>query len=247
MFVICVMFGCACVFLTNQYKHDGLVQFPAKFSDSLDDADLFLRHSQAGSKVLLVDNFLLLKERVLKELEEGGSTIKEGLAEKTGAGAVERLYKIVSSLGKVKRKLKEMKDDTEELDIKIAQLRDGLDKSVKNLRSVLAECEDSSDCRTFLTKFSLEDLALTDQFERTEFRLPDISTALADISQLIENRVEENVSTGKRNFDKIEGTIREALEDLRPDVEAELSQFGESLRKQNSYIQEAIGNIDLRR
>ena len=40
---------------------------------------------------------------------------------------MERLYKIVSSLGKVNRKLKEMKDNTEELDIKITQLKDGLD------------------------------------------------------------------------------------------------------------------------
>ena len=30
-------------------------------------------------------------------------------------------------LGKVNRKLKEMKDNTEELDIKITQLKDGLD------------------------------------------------------------------------------------------------------------------------
>ena len=40
---------------------------------------------------------------------------------------MERLYKIVSSLGKVNRMLKEMKDNTEELDIKITQLKDGLD------------------------------------------------------------------------------------------------------------------------
>ena len=180
MFVIGVMFGCACVLLTNQYKHDGLTQFPGKFSHSLDDADLFLRHSQVGTRVLLVDNFQLLEERLLKELEEGGSTIKEGLAERTGASAVDRLYNIVASLGKVKRKLKDMKDDTDELDAKIAQLKDGLIRSQNNLRSVLSECEDSSDCRTFLTKFSLEDLALTEQFQNTEFRMPDVSEALAD-------------------------------------------------------------------
>ena len=42
---------------------------------------------------------------------------------------MERLYKIVSSLSlsKVNRKLKEMNDNTEELDIKIARLKDELD------------------------------------------------------------------------------------------------------------------------
>lgn len=245
-FVIGVMFGCACVFLTNQYKHDGLVQFPGKFTDSLDDADLFLRHSQASTKVLLVDNFLELEARVLQDLQDGGSTIKERLAERTGAGAVDSLYTIVSSLGKVKRKLKDMKDDTDALDAKIAQLKDGLVRSQKNLRSVLAECEDSADCRTFLTKFSLADLALTEQFQTTQFRLPDISTALADISQLIEDRLEEKVLAGKRNFDKIEETIRTALGDVRPLVKSELSKFGGDLKGYNTKLQEAIGNIDLR-
>ena len=87
LFVIGVMFGCACVFLTNQYKHSGLQQFPDKFSDSLEDADTFLRRTQNNTGILLVDNFLILERRVLKDLEEGGSTIKAGQAERMGAGA----------------------------------------------------------------------------------------------------------------------------------------------------------------
>ena len=108
LFVIGVMFGCACVFLTNQYKHIGLQQFPDKFSDSLEDADTFLRRTQENTGILLVDNFLILERRVLKDLEEGGSTIKAGLAERTGAGALDSLLSIVSGLGKVKRKLMDM-------------------------------------------------------------------------------------------------------------------------------------------
>ena len=241
------MFGCACVFLTNQYKHDGMVQFPQKFSDSLEDADLFLKHSQASSEVLLVDNFLQLEARVLRDLQHGGSIIKERLANKTGAGAVDSLYKIVSSLGKVKRKLREMRDDTNQLDSKIAQLKDGLARSERNLRSVLAECEDSPDCRTFLTKYSLSDLALTEEFKNTEFRMPNLSDALDAITQLIDERLEEKISDGKKNFDKIEETISSALSQVSPLVQPELSKFGGDLKGYNSKLKDAIGNIDLRR
>ena len=110
LFVIGVMFG----FLTNHYKD--------KFSDSLEDADTFLRRSQDNTRIILVDNFLILERRVLKDLEEGGSTIKAGQVERMGAGALDSLISIVSGLGKVKRKLMDMRDVTIELDAKIAQL-----------------------------------------------------------------------------------------------------------------------------
>ena len=247
LFVIGVMFGCACVFLTNQYKHIGLQQFPDKFSDSLEDADTFLRQTQDNIGVLLVENFLILEQRVLQDLEEGGSTIKAGLAERTGATALDSLLSLVAGLGKVKRKLKDMRDVTEELDAKTAQLKDGMVRSRDLLGPVLAECEDSPDCQDFLARFSLADLALTEEFETTEFRLPDISAALDDISQLIENRLEEKVSAGRRNFDRIEENIRAALGDVRPLVERELSKFGGDLKGYNRKLQEAVGRIDLRR
>ena len=238
LFVIGVMFGCACVFLTNQYKHSGLQQFPDKFSDSLEDADTFLRRTQNNTGILLVDNFLVLEQAVLKDLDEGGATIKAGLAERTGAGALDSLLSIVAGLGKVKRKLKDMRDVTNELEAKTAQLKDGMIRSRDLLTPVLAECEDSPDCQDFLARFSLADLALTEQFQNTEFRLPDI---------WIENRLEEKVSAGKRNFDKIEENIRAALGDVRPQVERELGKFGGDLKGYNRKLQEAVGRIDLRR
>ena len=50
------------------------------------------------------------------------------------------------------------------------------------------------DSPDFLSRFSLADLAVTEEFQNTEFRMPDITAALADISQSIENRLVENVS-----------------------------------------------------
>ena len=64
------------------------------------------------------------------------------------------------------------------------------------------------DSPDFLSRFSLADLAVTEEFQNTEFRMPDITAALADISQSIENRLVEKVLAGKINFDRFEENIR---------------------------------------
>ena len=119
----------------------------------------------------MVDNFNKLERLVYQRLEDGGSTIKEGLAEKTGAKAVDSLFELVSNLAKVKRNVKDIVDDTNELDVKIAQLEEGLARSQDTLGVVLAECGDTRDCRQFLGEFNIQaDLMLTDEFKNTQFR-----------------------------------------------------------------------------
>ena len=139
--------------------------------NSLQDVDQYFKHTQDGTKLLLVDNFNKLERLVYQRLEDGGSTIKEGLAEKTGAKAVDSLFELVSNLAKVKRNLKDIVDDTNELDVKIAQLEEGLARSQDTLGAVLAECGDTRDCRQFLGEFNIQtDLMLTDEFKNTQFR-----------------------------------------------------------------------------
>ena len=140
-------------------------------ANSLQDVDQYFKHTQDGTKLLLVDNFNKLERLVYQRLEDGGSTIKEGLAEKTGAKAVDSLFELVSNLAKVKRNLKDIVDDTNELDVKIAQLEEGLARSQDTLGDVLAECEDARDCRQFLGEFDIKaDLMLTQEFKNTQFR-----------------------------------------------------------------------------
>ena len=140
-------------------------------ADSLQDVDKYFKHTQDGTKLLLVDNFNKLERLVYLRLEDGGSTIKDGLAEKTGAKAVDSLFELVSNLPKVKRNLKDIVDDTNELDVKIAQLEEGLARSQETLGAVLAECGDTRDCRQFLGEFNIQsDLMLTVEFKNTQFR-----------------------------------------------------------------------------
>jgi len=246
LLVITVTFGCACAFLTNQYKYNGMTQLPDKLTNSLQDVDQYFKHTQDGTKLLLVDNFNKLERLVYQRLEDGGSTIKEGLAEKTGAKAVDSLFELVSNLAKVKRNLKDIVDDTNELDVKIAQVEEGLARSQDTLGAVLAECGDTRDCRQFLGEFNIQaDLMLTPEFKNTEFRLPGISEALSDITDLIENRLEERIAVGKERFDDIETNIDEALAEVKPLVQAELSKFGGDLTSYNNKFRAGIRNLEL--
>ena len=108
---------------------------------------------------------------MIERLESGGASIKEGLADQTGATAIKTLYDFVSNLAKVKRNLKDLVDDTNELDAKTALLKEGLTFSQQTLGEVLSECSDTSVCRDFLSQFDLAtDLVLTDSYQNMQFR-----------------------------------------------------------------------------
>lgn len=245
LLVITIMFGCACAFLTNQYKYTGMTELPAKLSNSLQDADKYIKHTQDSTKLLLVDNFSTLEQLVVKRLEEGGERIKDGLANRTGADAVKSLYELVSNLGRVKRNLKDVVDDTNELDVKIAQLKEGLARSQETLGKALSECEDSSVCREFSSQFNIgSDLLLTEQYQNVQFRLPGASSALSDITDLIENGLEEQVEVGKSRFDSVEQNIDQALADVEPLVRDELRKFGGDLKSYNNKFQSSMNNLN---
>ena len=77
------------------------------------------------------------------------------------------------------------------------------------------------------------------------YRLPGISEALSDITDLIENRLEERIAVGKERFDAIETNIDEALAEVKPLVQAELSKFGGDLTSYNNKFRAGIRNLEL--
>ena len=214
-----------------------------QLKESLSDVDKYLKHTQASTKIRLVDNFKTLENLVIKRLDEGADTIKNNLANKTGAVAVQTLHKLVTNLGKVKRNLKDIVDDTNELDVKILQLTDGLSRSQETLSQVLSQCSDSSVCSNFLSEFDISsDLTLSPTFQNIQFRLPGASQALTDISDLIENGIVEKVSRGLDSFNSVEDNINGALADVEPLVKAELRKFGGDLASYNSKFQTTIND-----
>ena len=68
---------------------------------------------------------------------------------------------------------------------------------------------------------------------------------MSDITDLIENRLEERIAVGKERFDAIETNIDEALAEVKPLVQAELSKFGGDLTSYNNKFRAGIRNLEL--
>ena len=108
------------------------------------------------------------------------------------------------------------------------------------------ECNSNTACANFLQEFDLvKDLALAEDFVNIEFRMPEVSSILRDINELIESDIEEKVKNGKAKMDNIEGEIEGSIEDIKPKVKSEIREMGIQLENQNNEIQTALREIDV--
>eukprot|EP00092_Neocalanus_flemingeri_P006838 GFUD01007383.1.p1 GENE.GFUD01007383.1~~GFUD01007383.1.p1 ORF type:complete len:948 (+),score=147.14 GFUD01007383.1:408-3251(+) len=245
-FVIAVVFGTVSAFVTNHYTYSGWNGVSKKIDASLEDAGGYFQHTGESIEVLLVTNFAEMEEVIGDILDDSGPILKKKLADITEAIAIDDLTSIVSGLGKVKKNLISILSDTRTLDDKVNQLRDGLSRSQKDLTSALQECNSNTACANFLQEFDLDkDLAMAEDFIKIEFKMPEVTGILSDISELIESDIEEKVKNGKAKMDNLEGEIEGSIEDIKPKVKSEIRAMGLQLEKQNNAIQSALREIDV--
>jgi len=244
-FVIAVVFGTVSAFVTNHYSYSGWMQLADKVDASLEDAGGYFEHTEDSVSTLLVTNFAEMEEVISDVLDDSGPILKKNLAAITEAIAIDDLTDIVSGLGKVKRNLNSILNDTRRLDNKVSQLRAGLARSQKDLSAALEECNDNPACASFLQDYDLEeDLAMAEDFINIEFKMPEVTDILNDISSLIDNDIEEKVKHGKDKLDSLEGEIEESIEDIKPKVKAEIRTMGLQLQRQNSEIQSSLRQVN---
>jgi len=244
-FVIAVVFGTVSAFVTNQYTYSGWVNMREKVDSSLEDAGGYFQHTGESINVLLVNNFAEMEEVIGEVLDDSGPILKRKLADITEAIAIDDLTAIVSGLGKVKKNLNSILNDTRQLDDKVSQLRDGLARSQTDLSKALEECTSNAACASFLADYDLdEDLAMAEDFINIEFKMPEVTDILTDISSLIDNDIEEKVKNGKNKLDSLEGEIEDSIEDIKPKVKSEIREMGVQLQRQNSDIQQALRQIN---
>merc|ERR1719495_592256 len=244
-FVIAVVFGTVSAFVTNQYTYSGWVNMREKVDSSLEDAGGYFQHTGESINVLLVNNFAEMEEVIGEVLDDSGPILKRKLADITEAIAIDDLTAIVSGLGKVKKNLNSILNDTRQLDDKVSQLRDGLARSQTDLSKASEECTSNAACASFLADYDLdEDLAMAEDFINIEFKMPEVTDILIDISSLIDNDIEEKVKNGKNKLDSLEGEIEDSIEDIKPKVKSEIREMGVQLQRQNSEIQQALRQIN---
>ena len=246
LFVIAALFGAVSAFVCNQYSYSGWSEVSTRVDYSLEDTGEYIQHAGDSIETLLVTNFAEMEEDIGQILDDSGPILKKKLANITEAIAIDDLTNIVSGLGRVKKSLNKVVGYTRTLDDKVNQLRDGLSRSQKDLNFALTECKSNAACASFLQEFDLEqDLAMAEDFISIEFKMPEVTNILRDISQLIESDIEEKVKTGKAKMDNIEGEIEGSIEDIKPKVKSEIREMGVQLERQNNEIQSALREIDV--
>ena len=146
-------------------------------------------------KVLLEDNFNELSEGLDKILDGSGHILKDNLAQVTQAVAIDNLATIVSGLGNVKRHLKDIERETNKVQIKVDQLRDGLGETKVKLVTALNQCATNEACSTFMQEYDIDkDLAVASDFKNLPSELPNVGPLLKDIADLMNNDIERKVN-----------------------------------------------------
>jgi len=246
LFVIAALFGSVCSFVTNYYSYSGSTMVTNRTKDSLDDAGLYLDHTNSSLHTLLVTNFEQLEEVVDGVLDNSGLIIVNKLNNLTGASAVGRLNVMVGGLESVRRTLKEVGKDTKDLETKRNQLKTGLAKSRTSLTEVLAQCADHHACRDFSRDYRLdEDLTLTAPFVGLSFTVANfgIVNAVAELSDLLGGGLVAEVGQGQQALAEVEKRLSQAALLVAPEVRTSLRRMGEELKERAMQIGATLASV----
>ena len=163
------------------------------YTDSI-SLQIFFLFCFTEVKVLLEDNFNELSEGLDKILDGSGHILKDNLAQVTQAVAIDNLATIVSGLGNVKRHLKDIERETQFVQLKVEQLRDGLGETKVKLVTALNQCATNEACSTFMQEYDIDkDLAVASDFKNLPSELPNVGPLLKDIADLMNNDIERKV------------------------------------------------------
>ena len=145
------MFGVVVAFVTNQYANDGLYNLPQKLDVATKDTSMYLDNVNGEVQTLLVTNFAELESGLNQILDESGPILKDNLAQVTKAVAVDNLAHIVAGLGNVKRHLKNIKNQTEQVQFIVGRVQNGLIDAKEKLVPTLQQCRANRACSQWVT------------------------------------------------------------------------------------------------
>ncbi|KAG8224847.1 hypothetical protein J437_LFUL005450 [Ladona fulva] len=226
-----ILFGVVCAFVTNEYMEEGTQDLPSSLRHGLSDNKLYLSNTKEEVNNLLITNFKELETVLNNILEASGQIVKDKLAEVSKAVALKNLTSIVSGLGKIKEDLRDIKTVTRYLQGNSSQLNYGLNEVRGRLINNLEKCTSSS-CLEVLKRYDIEGLSVEADFKK----LPNVTDSLKNVSDLIDNEIEQEVLKGKEAFDSIQMKIQSAVNQSIPMI-------SNSIKKAGSEIHEGARNI----
>ncbi|KAK1124273.1 hypothetical protein K0M31_006645, partial [Melipona bicolor] len=216
-----ILFGVVCAFVTNEYMQDGTKELPNNVKVSLKDVKLYLNNTKGEIYNILKTNFDELEINLNNILQASGRIITEQLAEYSHAVSLTNLSDIVAGLESIKEDLKIMHTITRDLRTNASQL-DIVVRGVKNnLLHTLAACK-TQNCKQVLHDYKVNQMSVQVDFDK----LPNVTSALHNITMLMKGNIVSEVSQGKESFLKIQKDIQHAVNQTIPVVSASIRRIG---------------------
>ncbi|XP_046404286.1 prominin-like protein isoform X3 [Ischnura elegans] len=242
-----ILFGVVCAFVTNEYMEEGTQELTTSLRTGLSDTKLYLSNTKEEVNNLLITNFVELEIVLNKILEASGKIVKDKLAEVSKAIALQNLTSIVSGLGKIKEDLHDIKTVTKYLQGNSSQLNQGLQDVRMRLIEKLEKCTSSS-CLEVLKQYDIEGLSVEADFKKLLDRyfpkLPNVTDSLKNVSDLIDNEIEEEVLKGKEAFDSIQLKIQSAVNESIPLIGSAIRKAGQEIREGAVNITKVIDTVN---
>ncbi|CAK9834028.1 Prominin-like protein [Anthophora retusa] len=237
-----ILFGVVCAFVTNEYMQDGTKELTGNVKTSLKDVQLYLSTTKEEIKNILQRNFDELEINLNNILQASGRIVTEQLAEYSHAVSLTNLSDIVTSLESIKEDLKIMNTITRDLRTNASQL-DIVVRGVKNnLLHKLTACK-TQQCMQVLNDYKVNQMSVQVDFDKYMDRyfpkLPNVTSALHNITMLMKGNIVSEVSQGKESFLKIQKDIQHAVNQTIPVVSASIRRardFPSSLASNMTYL-----------
>ncbi|KAK9295902.1 hypothetical protein QLX08_009931 [Tetragonisca angustula] len=208
---------------------DGTKELPNNVKVSLKDVKLYLNNTKEEIYNILKTNFDELEINLNNILQASGRIITEQLAEYSHAVSLTNLSDIVAGLESIKEDLKIMHTITRDLRTNASQL-DIVVRGVKNnLLHTLAACK-TQNCKQVLHDYKVNQMSVQVDFDKYMDRyfpkLPNVTSALHNITMLMKGNIVSEVSQGKESFLKIQKDIQHAVNQTIPVVSASIRRIG---------------------
>ncbi|XP_076292505.1 LOW QUALITY PROTEIN: prominin-like protein [Lasioglossum baleicum] len=224
-----ILFGVVCAFVTNEYMQEGTKELPSNVKVGLKDVKLYLSTTKEEVNCALKTNFDELEVNLNSILQASGRIVTEQLAEYSHAVSLTNLSDIVTGLESVKEDLKIMHAITMDLRTNASKL-DIVVRGVKrDLLRTLSACK-TQNCKQVLNDYKVSQMSVEVEFDKYMDRyfpkLPNVTSALYNITQLMKGNIVSEVSKGKETFLKIQKDIQQAVNQTIPVVSASIRNAG---------------------
>ncbi|XP_076182936.1 prominin-1-A isoform X1 [Ptiloglossa arizonensis] len=226
-----ILFGVVCAFVTNEYMQEGTKELPSNLKISLNDVKLYLNATKNHVNIVLNTNFDELEINLNNILQASGRIVTEQLAEYSHAVSLSNLSDIVAGLESIQEDLKTMQIITRDLRTNASQLDIVVRGVKKNLLHTLAACK-TQNCKQVLNDYKVNQMSVQVEFDK----LPNVTSALYNITMLMKSNIVSEVSQGKESFLKIQKDIQHAVNQTIPVVSRSIRRFGD-------YSQNIASNI----